>query len=93
MERISLTCESCNKVYDLQKTEEIPAHIFFMRCNFCIECDFNNKMTDYYHEWWDENEDGNQLEKPIPVGDNQLCMPFIMDEIGVKPLTNIEEVV
>lgn len=83
MERIQLTCECCNKVWDLSKTNEIPAHIFFMRCNFCIECDFNGKMTDYYEEWW--NEDDNDPSGPNfnPVPDNQLCLPFIFDEIGI----------
>ncbi len=80
-QRIQMTCECCNKVYDLRKTDEIPVHVFFMRCNFCIECDFNNKMTDYYSEWWDENENGDNI--PTPVPDNQLCMPFVFEEIGI----------
>lgn len=81
-QRIQMTCECCSKVYDLQKTEEIPDHVFLMRCNFCIECDFNDKMTDYYDEWWDDNE--NPLERPTPVPDNQLCMPFIFDELEIS---------
>lgn len=40
----------------IKKTNEIPAHIWKIRCNFCIECEFNDKMTDYYKEWWDEDE-------------------------------------
>ena len=91
MERIKLTCETCHKVHDLRKTDEIPAHVLFMRCNWCIECE--DKAQDYYEEWWDEDENNPDKPQPIPVGDNQLCMPFIMDEIGVKPAENIEAVV
>lgn len=80
MERISLTCENCNHVWDLRKTNELPTHVFFMRCNWCPKCE--DEAKDYYEEWWDENE--NNIDSPkISVGDNQLCMPFIMEEIGV----------
>ena len=83
MERIQLTCEGCQKVYDLEKTKELPDHVFFMRCNFCPCCE--DKATDYYNEWWDEDE--NDPDKPIPVGDNQLTMPFIFDELEIKKHT------
>lgn len=83
MERIQLTCETCKKVYDLEKTEELPAHVFFMRCNWCPECE--DQAQDYYYEWYDENENDG-TPPPPPVPDNQLCMPFIMDEIGIPTL-------
>ncbi len=83
MERINLTCETCGIVHDLRKTDEIPKHVFFMRCNWCPDCE--DQAKDYYQEWWDENE--NSEPQPIPVGDNQLCMPFILDEIGVPDST------
>lgn len=83
MERIQLTCECCGKVWDLEKTPEIPAHVFLMRCNFCLECDMNGKMMDYYCEWWDEDGNNPDNPKPIPVSDNQLCMPFIFDELEI----------
>jgi hypothetical protein len=77
MQRINLTCQTCNKVYDLPKTEEIPAHVFQMKCNWCPVCE--DQADDYYNEWWDENE--NDTEPQMPVPDNQLCMPFIFDEL------------
>lgn len=88
MERIQMTCQSCNKVYNLTKTEEIPKHVFFMKCNWCPVCE--DTADDYYQEWWDEDDKDTSKPKPIPVGDNQLCMPFIMDEIGVlKPVETL----
>ena len=80
MQRISLTCQSCNKVHDLEKTPELPANVFFMKCNWCPCCEDTAK--DYYEEWWDEDDnDGKEPSPPVP--DNQLTMPFIFDEIGV----------
>ncbi len=80
MKQIKLTCENCNEVWDLIKTPELPEHVFFMRCNWCPKCE--DTATDYYEEWWDENENGDNV--PTPVPDNQLCMPFIFEEIGIK---------
>jgi len=81
MERIQLTCENCHKVHDLQKTNELPKHVFFMKCNWCPNCE--DEAKDYYEEWWDENDnDGTPPQPPVP--DNQLCMPFIFEEIGIK---------
>lgn len=80
MERIKLTCETCHTTHDLEKTEEIPEHVIFMRCNWCPCCE--DQADDYYKEWWDD--ENNPKSYPIPVPDNQLCMPFIFDEIGVE---------
>jgi hypothetical protein len=80
-DRIKLTCECCNTVHDLNKTPELPAHVFFMRCNFCPSCE--DRATDYYEEWWDE-EENNPVKQPIPVPDNQLCFPFIFDELNIN---------
>ncbi len=87
MERIQLTCEGCKKVYDLRKTEELPAHVFFMRCNFCPECE--DTATDYYNEWWDEDENKDPKLLPVPVSDNQLCMPFIFDELEIPKIKTL----
>lgn len=84
MQQIRLTCEHCRTVHDLRKTPELPAHVFVMRCNWCPHCE--GQVDDYYSEWWDDDEDGNKGNPvPQPVPDNQLCMPFIMDEIGITP--------
>jgi hypothetical protein len=85
MQQIQLTCEHCKKVYDLDKSSELPAHVFFLHCNFCPECEDSAKG--YYEEWWDEDENNPDTHKPVPVGDNQLCMPFLFDEIGVQQVS------
>lgn len=78
-----MTCQGCGHIYDLKKTEEIPAHVFFMKCNWCPICE--ESAEDYWEEWWDENEDGG-VNPSYPIPDNQLCLPFIFDEIGVPDL-------
>lgn len=88
MARITLHCECCKKDFDLKKTGEIPAHVFKMYCNYCIECDFAGLMADEYEEWYDEYDDENQPNKPPSTIDdpNQLVMPFIFDELEIpKP--------
>jgi hypothetical protein len=37
---------------------------------------------------WDKDDDGNWIEPaPPPIDDpNQLCLPFIFDEIGIKKI-------
>lgn len=83
-DRIVCHCECCKKDWDLPKTNELPAHVWKLRCNFCIDCDIADRMTDYYEEWWDENE--NTLEQPIPVTDNHLCFPFLLQEIWINDI-------
>lgn len=85
MERIKLTCGCCGKVWDLRKTNELSAHVFSLRCNYCPDCQEANRMEDYYNEWWDESEN-DPHDQPIPVGDNQLCLPFLFEEIGIKQI-------
>ena len=84
MSKIKLHCEGCQKVYDLEKTSEIPAHVFFMRCNWCPCCE--DTAQDYWEEWWDEDENDPNKPEPIPVGDNQLTMPFIFEELDIEVL-------
>lgn len=80
MQQISLYCECCMKTWTLDKTPELPARVFNMRCSWCPSCE--DRAEDYYQEWWDEKD--NPEDGPVaPVPDNQLCMPFIFDEIGI----------
>lgn len=82
MEQIRLHCDHCHTVHELPKTPELPTHVFVMHSNWCPKCE--GQVDDYYSEWWDDDEDGNNGQPlPQPVPDNQLCMPFIMDEIGI----------
>lgn len=85
MKRINITCESCHVTHSVPKTSEIPAHVVSMGCNWCPRCE--DTAQDYYKEWYNENDD----KEPEPIiPDNQLCLPFILEEIGKnKPLTLI----
>lgn len=82
MQTITMTCETCHKVYQLDKTNELPAHVFTMHCNWCPACE--DQAVDYYEEWWDEDERDPDKPPPIPDDPNQLCLPFIFDEMGVE---------
>lgn len=90
MGTINLTCETCGRVHEVTRTSEIPDWVISMGCNWCPLCE--DRAEDYWEEWYNGNEydPGNQPPPPIP--DNQLCLPFIFDEIGIpKPEpTNIQ---
>jgi len=48
-----------------------------------------------YVKWdWGKDDDGNWIEPPPPPIDdpNQLCLPFILDEIGVPKSEEIKEI-
>lgn len=48
-----------------------------------------------WRKWdWGKDDDGNWIEPPPPPVDdpNQLCLPFIMDEIGVPKSEEIKSV-
>lgn len=78
MTRIKLTCQTCGLVHELPKTPEIPEHVFAMKCNWCPACE--DRAEGYYNEWYDDDEnDPDNI--PVPVGDNQLCMPFEFEEL------------
>lgn len=54
--------------------------------------DDNNKPTcTAWIKWdWNKDDDGNWTEPvaPEPDNPNQLCLPFIFDEIGIKKTEN-----
>ena len=81
MKTIQLTCQKCKTKHSLKKTNEIPDNIFFLKCNWCPNCE--DRADDYYYEWWDEDENNTEKTNTEPVGDNQLCMPFIFEEINI----------
>jgi len=85
MESIKMICETCNNVYSLRKTDEIPEHVFLMRCNWCGECE--DKAQDYYDEWWNEWENTPETMQ-TPYNPNQLVLPFAnMSTITIAPNT------
>lgn len=59
--KLVLLCETCGYEHNLEKTPEIPEHIKFMRCNWCVNCE--ELAQGDYDEWWDEEE--NEIENPI----------------------------
>jgi hypothetical protein len=89
MTNITLHCETCHTAHELPKTPEIPEHIFVLHCNWCPKCE--DQAQDYYEEWWDDNDDGNNGNPvPQPVPDNQLCIPFIFDELQINQMPEKE---
>lgn len=49
----------------------------------------DNPVCTAWQKWdWGRDDDGNWIEPPVapPDDPNQLCMPFIFDEIGVKQI-------
>lgn len=60
-----------------------------MGCNWCPCCE--DRAEDYYEEWYNPREEGGEAKLlPTDVPDNQLCFPFIMDEIGIPKIQEIE---
>ena len=81
--RINITCETCAKTHDVPRTNEIPSWVISMGCNWCPCCEY--RAEDYYEEWYLPENEGDEPPPPTPTDDpNQLCMPFIFDEIGIK---------
>ncbi len=76
MKTIKINCEQCNETHKVERTPEIPDSAISMGCNWCPCCEAN----DYYNEWYNESDknDNNEIISDDP---NQLCMPFIIDEI------------
>lgn len=77
--RINIKCEGCGKVHEVARTSEIPDHVVSMGCNWCPDCE--DTAEDYYEEWYNE---GGENEATPDVPNNQLFMPFILEEIESK---------
>jgi len=78
MARINITCDTCHETHEVTRTNEIPKTAISMGCNWCPDCE--DKAEDYYTEWYNYNDEDDQDKEP-PIDPNQLCMPFILDEI------------
>lgn len=85
---INITCDGCKKTWEVTRTNEIPDNVVSMGCNWCPECE--DSATSYYEEWYNESDDNGGLPE-IPIGDNQLCLPFIFDELEIKQITHEEK--
>ena len=74
MNTIKITCEGCGKVHEVRRTNEIPDNVISMGCNWCPDCSAKEDYMEWYNFINDEDSDDD-------VPDNQLCFPFIIDEI------------
>jgi len=77
MEKINITCDTCHVTHEVNRTSEIPSNVVSLYCNWCPDCE--DKATEYYEERYNTNDGDNNIPDPVP--DNQLCLPFILDEI------------
>lgn len=80
MTTINITCDTCKKSTEVRRTNEIPAHVISMGCNWCPFCE--DRAEEDYEEWYNESDEG---EVP-PIPDNQLTMPFQFYEIGIPKI-------
>jgi hypothetical protein len=78
MKKINITCDTCHITHSVNRTKEIPDNVISMGCNWCPNCE--EKAQDYYEEWYNYNDDGDN-NKPDPIPDNQLCLPFELNSI------------
>lgn len=76
MRTIIITCDGCHEAHKVPRTQEIPARVTSMGCNWCPSC--ADTAEDYYNEWYNESESGTT---PDPVPDLQLSLPFSLEEI------------
>lgn len=76
MTKISINCQLCSITHQVDRTPEIPAHVTSLCCNWCPDC--HEKAKGPYKEWYNEQDNSDKTE---PVPDNQLMMPFLLDEI------------
>jgi len=79
METIPITCDGCHTTHQVTRDSTAPKNAISMGCNWCPIC--GDQAEDIYDEWYNENDGDGDNEKDIPVDPNQLCMPFIIDEI------------
>ncbi len=82
MATINITC-NCGVTTEVPRTNEIPSSAISMGCNWCPACE--NTAEEYYEEWYNYPEPGEKKE-PIPIADNQLCLPFEIEFINDRVL-------
>lgn len=78
MSRINITCETCGLVHDVRRTPEIPKNVFSMGCNWCPVCE--DRAEDYYEEWYNYNDDGENKVTPEPDPRQTNLFPIYPDE-------------
>lgn len=82
---IQLQCDHCHKVHEVKRTSEIPAWVVSLGCNWCPACE--DEADDYWQEYYKpDNEHGYFEPEPEPIPDNQLCFPFLFDELEIPKI-------
>ena len=81
--KINITCETCKKVYEVDRDHDAPKSAVSMGCNWCPKCE--DLAEDYYNEWYNDNDDGDILSPDVP--DSQLMLFSVTDDI-LKPELN-----
>lgn len=83
MTTINLTCDTCHAVHQVTRSTEIPGWVIALACNWCPLCE--DQAEGYWEERYIPDEEGGDVSESFqPVPDNQLTMPFIFDELGIK---------
>jgi len=91
MENIKINCD-CGIVHDVRKDNSAPKNAISMGCNWCPECE-DTAAEDYYHEWYNLNDDNGSKEIEPDVPDNQLMLFSIVDDILQNHVVNNESTI
>lgn len=86
---INITCDACSMVHSVRRTPEIPAHVISMGCNWCPNCE--DRAEGYYEEWYNESDGDKEPEPDVP--NNQLVMPFIIEECQPELIEVLENTI
>lgn len=50
MSRIKITCEHCNRTFEVNRTSDIPDDVESLGCNWCPACE--SEAEEYWDEWY-----------------------------------------
>ncbi len=88
MNTIKITCETCGKIHEVRRTNEIPNNVISLGCNWCPDCE--SKADAYYEEWYNYQDEADDIIPDSEIPNNQLCLPFILDEIFETEIVELE---
>jgi len=77
-EEIKMNCD-CGKVHKVYRDNSAPKNAISMGCNWCPDCE--DTAEDYFTEWYNFDEGGNENKNEPDVPDNQLMLFSIADDI------------
>lgn len=90
MENIKINCD-CGKIHQVRKDKSAPKSAISMGCNWCPDCE--DIAEDYYHEWYNFNDENGSKEIEPDVPDNQLMLFSIADDILQNHVVNNESTI